>query len=126
VKAIRVLLAVDPRLLRDALHAALARHARLMVIDEESHNIDILIGAREHRADVVIMTVEPTADVPPLVTHLLAEFPEILVVGIHLCGQCVGIYRNHSKVRMLSDLTVSGLIRAIFRGASKHGATDEH
>lgn len=122
---IRVLLAVKPRLLRDALHAVLARHARLMVVDEESNTIDILMGAREHLVDVVIMTLEPTSDVPPLVERLLAQFPEMMVIGIHPHEQCAGIYRTGDKVRMLPDLTVSGIIRAVFQGESKHSEPEE-
>lgn len=124
VNPIRVLLTVEPRLLRDALHTLLAQDARLTVMDEESRNVDILVGARQHRADVVVATFEATSDVPPLVTHLLGGFPEILVVGIELREERVRTYRNSDEVRTVPDCTVSAIIRTIRRGASKGSEMD--
>jgi hypothetical protein len=73
---------------------------------------------------VVVATFEATSDSPPLVSHLLGEFPEILVVGIDLREQRVRTYRDRDEVPTVSDFTVSGIIRAILRGASKSGETD--
>ena len=122
MNSIRVLLAVEPRLLRDALHAVLVRHKRLVVFDEESRTIDVLIRAREHNVDVVILTPEPTVGAPPLVSRLLTEFPNILVVGLNPHEQCARVYRSNAKVRILLDLTASALIRAVSRGASQRAA----
>jgi hypothetical protein len=124
VNRIRVLLTVEPRLLRDALHTLLAQDARLTVIDGGSRNVEILVGARQHRADVVVATFEATSAVPPLVTHLLGEFPEMLIVAIALREGRVRTYRSPNEVRIVPDCTVPAIIRTILRGASKGGQTD--
>jgi hypothetical protein len=126
VNPLRVLLAVEPRLLRDSLHSLLARHPRLTVIEQESHTVDILFGVRQYRIDVVVATFEPSSDLPPLVTHLLGEFPDILVVGIELQVQRAWTCRNRNEICTDLDFTVSGIIQAILEGSSKRSEADDH
>ena len=123
---IRVLLAVEPRLLRDALHTVLVRHAELVVMDEEPRNIGILVGARKHSVDVVVATFEAASEISPLVTHLLGEVPEMLVVGIELREGRVRTYRNPHEMRTVPDFTLSAIIRAILRRASKSADNDSN
>jgi DNA-binding transcriptional LysR family regulator len=124
VDPLRVLLAVEPRLLRDALHSLLAQHPGLTVMDEESHTADVLFVVRQHKADVVVATFEPSSDLPPLVTQLVGEFPEILVVGIELQAHRIWTCRSRTEIRTASDFTVSGLIEAIVQGTSKRCEAD--
>jgi hypothetical protein len=74
----------------------------------------------------VVATFEPKSGVPPLITHLLAEFPELLVVAISLRQQRARIYRRGGKVRTIAEFTVSGIIRAIVEAAapSDHAGED--
>jgi DNA-binding NarL/FixJ family response regulator len=125
VNPIRVLLAVEPRLLREALAAVLAQHNGLMLINAQYNSIDKLIRALKHQVDVVILTCEPTSDVPALVRRLLAQFPDLSVIVIHPHKQCIGIYRINEQVHMASELSLSGIIRSIFRAASKQRQIDE-
>ena len=111
VNPLRVLLVVDLPLLRDALHTLLAQRKELTVVVEEPDNIDILVRTCLHRVDVLVATFESDFGVPPLVTHLLAEFPELLVVGINLREQRTWTYRNRVETRPVQGFSSRELSR---------------
>jgi hypothetical protein len=94
---------------------ALRRLSRLSVIDESVATLDVLTAARIHQADVVIMNIEQAFEVPPSVTLLLAGLPEILVVGIISGEDRAQIYEAGTHARTLTDLSLTGIVRAIER-----------
>lgn len=89
----------------------------LKIVDVELRNVEILVAAGRHRVDVVVATLEPSPRIPPLVTHLLAEFPRMKVVGIDAADQCARVYRDGCRVRTISCVTAEELIRAIIEDA---------
>jgi hypothetical protein len=115
---IRVLMAVSPPLLSDALRALLCRKAKIVIVDEVLDPVDILLRARNRRADVVVATLESVPDIPPLVTHLLAEFPDLLIVGIDMQMQRACTYRNRLEVQPIPDFSVAGITKAMVQRAA--------
>jgi hypothetical protein len=126
VDQLRVLLGVGPPLLRDMLHTMLVEHGRFLVIDVEPRTIDVLVETRRCRVDVVIATLEQGSDVPPLVTHLLAEFPEVLVVGVSLREQSARIYHRNRVARTIADFTFAAIVQAVLQETSERTETAEH
>jgi DNA-binding NarL/FixJ family response regulator len=115
VNPLRILLAVEPRLLRDALSIALEQHPRLLVSEHYSRSIDVLAEARQRRIDVVMMNVRQATETPILVKRLLAEFPQTVVIGILSGEERALIYRFDAETRLLTDVSVSGLIGAVIQ-----------
>jgi hypothetical protein len=117
---IQVLLAVEPRLLRDALQVLLARHARITVLNV-CRDLDLMFAPDLVRSDVVVATLEPVSGVPPLVMRLLAEFPGLLVVNIELCAERARIFSDGDAITTIPQITAAAIVRAILRGASQRG-----
>lgn len=113
VNQVRVLIAVEPPLLREALMTLLDQQPGFGVVDETNDRVAILLKARKERVDVVIATFKSTRGVPALVTHIMAEFPHILIVGIFLDEQRACVYRNRIDVRPITDYSAAGIVKAL-------------
>ena len=120
---VRIVLAARPRLFRDALCDSLAKAGGLLVERVGPGNLDILLGARRSRPDVVIATFASRPGIPPLVTHLVAEFPDLLVVGIFLDEGCARLYRHGRPGQLLAGDTLPRIIEAIVESASPPNET---
>jgi hypothetical protein len=122
----RILMAVTPQLLRDAIEIALiARQLKPVVMKEEYDSIDVLVRARQHKAEVVVVTLDSASGIPPMVTHLLDLFPKTRVVGIDMRAARAAVYRvsgDRMKVRLLREFSMSAISRAIIgrTGKSSH------
>jgi hypothetical protein len=105
-----VLVAVEPRLLREAICEGLAGDARIAVASEGGDPVEVLASAARIDAGVVIVTSAEPAGIPPLATHLFAEFPEITVIGI--CRQ-TGEVRVHRQVVTSETIPVESVERLV-------------
>jgi len=83
---IRVLLAVDQQMNRQLLRDAVASEADMEVVGEVAEPVDLLVRVAETGANVVLCSWAESAEVPPICTHLLAEYPGLLVVGLSESG----------------------------------------
>jgi DNA-binding NarL/FixJ family response regulator len=82
----RILLAVKPRLLSDALRRRLEADADAQVVGEVDNDLDLLLAVRATEANVVVQSW-PTGEMPAIVTHLLVEFPGLSLLGLPAQGQ---------------------------------------
>lgn len=62
--------------------------ADLDLVGEFDGPLQVLLGVRERRADVVVMDVENAHDTG-LETHLLGEYPALLILGVLETGAFV-------------------------------------
>jgi hypothetical protein len=126
VKQLQVLLAVKPPLfgeiLGKKLRKDLAGHARVVVMDEVRGAQDVRDWARDYKADVVLATIEPTQEVPELVTGLLAQFPDLMVVGISPHQASIRTYVI--QVRTIADSSSRGIALAVLERAKSDGSVD--
>jgi len=106
VDDIQVLLAVESPMLREALRETIRREPILNMVGEVSDPVDLLVAVRQTQANVVIMTWPETDGVPGVCSHLLLEFPELVVIGISATSDRVVACRQTITV---SDLPVAGL-----------------
>ncbi len=78
----RVLLALESHILREILANLLAREGDIEVVGQVDDPIGLLVAVEETQADVVLHTFHDSPELPGIVTHLLAEFPNVLVIGL--------------------------------------------
>jgi hypothetical protein len=110
IKQMAVLVAVEPRLLREAICEGLAGDARIAVATEGGDPVEVLASAARIDAGVVVVTSAEPAGIPSLATHLFAEFPEITVIGI--CRQ-TGEVRVHRQVVTSETIPVESVERLV-------------
>jgi hypothetical protein len=81
-----VLLCMQPQLLRDAMRQRVANHSGLRVIGEVQQEIDLLIAIRATNATLIVHTW-PGDEPPAIYTHLFAEFPGLVILGLTPSGK---------------------------------------
>jgi hypothetical protein len=111
----RVIVAVRPRLLRDALCEHLSPVARLRILEDDRDGAEILCAVEKHHADAVIATMDPAPGLPPLVDLLLDYYPRLHVIGIHPHDQRACSYRTRVVTRTLPEFSPSAIADALGR-----------
>lgn len=99
MNTIRVLLAVDSPMLRELLKDRIQPQRDIEVVGEAADPVDLLLAVHATQADVVIHTW-PESTTPGICSHLLAEYPGLLVIGIppnenraYACHQAISTTR---------------------------------
>jgi hypothetical protein len=77
----KILFAIRPKLLRDALCAQLAALGEVQVVGEVDNDLDLLLAVRATKANVVLHSWRDDA-MPALYTHLLQEYPGLVAIGV--------------------------------------------
>ncbi len=93
---IRILLPGGTSMIGEAIEAMLEREADFEVVGKATDPLDLLVAVAETRADVVIHPWPDSGQVPAVCTHLLMEYPYLLIIGIpttadqmYVCRQVV-------------------------------------
>ncbi len=116
MSGIRVLLACPRLKTLDVWKFLLAQEPAIEVVGEAEDPVDILLSAGSTQADVVVIDL-PTAERDPgLHSHLLAEYPQLKVIGVSSEGDStvvysIGIVRREAQE--ISLQTVTNLIRTL-------------
>jgi DNA-binding NarL/FixJ family response regulator len=107
---IRIIIA-DPTSIRRDIADAIANQADMEIVGETLDAIGLLIAVREKKADAVILAAD--SDIPGLCSHLLAEYPSLVVLALstgggkavleQLCPACREI-TNPSAERVVAAL----------------------
>ena len=90
---IRVLLALDPPLLREAVRCHLEREAGIEVVGEVQDPVDLLIAVEQFQADVVLHSWPTSEETPGVCTNLLLEYPDLVAIGLSPDGDVAYISR---------------------------------
>jgi DNA-binding NarL/FixJ family response regulator len=85
----RVLLAMERRMVREALKKMLLAQPDMQVVGEVDDPWDLLMAVREMDPDVLIQ-FWPDGKMPGVCTHVLTEAPHLLVLGVtpEQCFRC--------------------------------------
>ena len=113
---IRILLAVEPTILRESLRRVIEQQDDMVVVEQTCDPLDILLTVELQRIDVVVISSQVAEEMPDSCSHLFAEFPEIQVVTIAMDGERAFTFRHEIKAQELGDTSVSSLIRAFRTG----------
>jgi hypothetical protein len=113
---IRILLAQLPRALRDPLERTLSEQPDMVVTPVENH-VEVLLTAGESQADVVVIGMEDT-EPPGVVSHLLAEYPSLMIILVDVDDLHAFIYELRPDLMPIGEVSSAqfpNVIRAAVR-----------
>jgi hypothetical protein len=121
VSRIKVLLAPMPPLVRGLLTYVISSQADMRIVGRPTSLVGLLraVGRRgdrrnRRRPEVVLIPLEYPARIPGICTHLLAEDPDLLVLGIPAQGHTVVAFHRRTIIReRLENQSVDDLLKAI-------------
>jgi hypothetical protein len=99
----KILFAVRPQLLRDALCRQLAAQPDLQVVGDVDNDLDLLLAVRATEAEVVVHSWQGDR-MPALYTHLLQEYPGLTVIGLTEEGEL-----RHCQQRIVETRLADGI-----------------
>jgi DNA-binding NarL/FixJ family response regulator len=121
VTPIRVLLAGLPAL-HDVLDQARDAADDIELVDTTSEPSRILLATGQTKPDVVVIEMEGD-ELPGIATHLLAEYPDLKVLGVTHDIRRALLYEFRARLVPLGPLSPRGLVVAI-REAMRAEAAD--
>jgi DNA-binding NarL/FixJ family response regulator len=99
-------------MLRESLYELIAHESDIEVETVEPDPIELLAAVGRVEADVVIITLPETGD-PGLLSHLLTEYPDLLVIALSPADESAFVYRQVITKESLEPLSEEGLLHAI-------------
>lgn len=117
-EAVKILMVDVPDDLRSLLEDVIARQANMEVIGEAFDPIDLLVTVNETEADVVIMGHPEAEKMPGICTHLLTEFPILLILIISTIDQRAFLYERKIRQEEVSYTIPEDLIARVHEAYS--------
>jgi chemotaxis response regulator CheB len=112
-RLVKILMVDVPNGLRDLLQDVILRQENMLVVGEAIDPIDLLLTVNETDADVVIMG-HPQADhMPGICTHLLVEFPTLLILVISTIDHRAFLYERKITQKEVSYTFPEDLIAKV-------------
>lgn len=79
---VRVLVANQPRLMREVVRAALSRHADIEVVGEIEDELEILSAIERTQADCLIVAQEEFGRRPPICDFVFDKYPRMKILAV--------------------------------------------
>jgi hypothetical protein len=109
--SIRVLRA-GPLIPLHALDQILAAADDIELVGGATDPVEILLACGRMRAEAVVIPMEGD-ELPGIATHLLAEYPDVKVLGVTPDASRALLYERHARLTRLDDVPPPGLLDAI-------------
>lgn len=108
----RIILAIDPRLLREMLSRCFLKAANLNVVQEITNNKALPIAIEDTDAEWVIISLPTDSQLPDWVNHYMNEHPLVRIVAISANGDRVKM-KSQDQEEYLVDLSLKDLIHIL-------------
>lgn len=115
MKKIKVLLANKPRILRESLKDLIQGQPDMEVVAEVFDPVELLLKVGETHADVVLVELPDAAKDPGICSHLLAEYPEVLILAVSSGSGRAFLYRQTLSRQPIEQISSMGVLSAIRR-----------
>ncbi len=112
---VRVLLANSPRMLRESLQGLLDRQNDIEVATAPPDPIELLSAVDRTEADVVLVTLPESGADPGICSHLLAQYPELLVIAVSPVDGRAVVFKQVITREELRPVAEDDLLKAIRR-----------
>jgi DNA-binding NarL/FixJ family response regulator len=112
---IRVLLANEPQRVRDAFKEFLQCQSGVKVVGTVLDPVELLLAVNEVQADVVVLTLPESGEMPGICTHLLTEYPHLLIAALSSNRQSACLYRQEIVSEPLPNTSDEDILMAIRR-----------
>ena len=103
-------------MLRELLKDLICRQSDMEVVGEALDPLDVLYAVRKTEADVVVTTL-PKSGEPGISSHLLAEYPDLLVLALAPDGSDATLYRQVLVRESLRREALDGLLSTVRQAA---------
>lgn len=110
---VKILMVDVPGSLHNLLQDVIQRQANMLVVGEAFDPIDLLLTVNETDADVVIMGHPQAESMPGICTHLLTEFPILLILIVSTIDQRAFLYRRKITQEEVSYTVPEDLIARV-------------
>lgn len=106
-------------MLRELLRRLIDRQPDMEVVGEELDPLRLLLAVGERDAEVVVLTQPPAGGDPGLCSHLLSEYPRLVVLGLSPHGERAVLYRLQMTREELAERTDDHLLAALRRATAR-------
>jgi DNA-binding NarL/FixJ family response regulator len=110
---VRVLLANRPRVLRTRLAKLLQLQSDIEVVGTVLDPIELLSAVEDTQADVVVVTLPDSGEMPGICSHLLYEYPQLLILALSSTHTRACVYRQVITVEQLSGTSDQEILTAV-------------
>lgn len=110
---VKVMLATKPRLLRESLTDLIQRQTDMEMVGEVFEPIELLWAVGETNADVVVMALPDTNEDPGICSHLLAEYPQLLIIAVSRERDRAFLYQRRPTKELLLRPSNEEILTAI-------------
>ena len=112
---VKVLLANGPEALRTSLATFLQQQSDIEIVGTVLDPIELLVAVEDTQADVVVVTLPDTGEMPGICSHLLHEYPQLLILALSPDRTRACVYRQTITVEPLADISDEGILAALRR-----------
>lgn len=113
--SVKVLLANAPEALPTDLATLLQQQSDIEVVGTVLDPVDLLVAVGDTQADVVVMPLPDSGEMPGVCSHLLHEYPQLLILALSPARTRACVYRQAITVEPLADISDEGILRAVRR-----------
>ena len=106
-------------MLRELLKELICRQADMEVVGEALDPLEVLYAVRQTEADVVVTTL-PESGEAGISSHLLAEYPQLLVLALAPDGNGAVLYRQVLVKEVLPSTANDALLSVVRQAANNH------
>ena len=110
---INVLLAIRPQAIRESLRRSIQSQQDMVVVGEVLEPVEILLATSRAQADVVVLDLPEDNVDPGICSHLLSEYPHILILALSPDREQAVIYRHRVSKKHVSAESNISIISAI-------------
>ena len=122
--SVKVLVANRPEALRTGVATFLQQQSDIEVVGTVVDPVELLVAVGDTQADVVVMTLPDSGEMPGICSHLLHEYPQLLILALSSARTRACIYRQAITGEPLTDTSDEGILAVVRR--VKVGSTLGH
>jgi DNA-binding NarL/FixJ family response regulator len=113
MQKIKIMIASRPKMISDIIRNIIEHQLDMTIVGEVVDPISLLYTIREKSIDVVIMTPIKVNGEPKICSHLLANFPSLIIVALADNNETAYLYRTGAPKLCIEDPSGQSLIIAI-------------
>jgi DNA-binding NarL/FixJ family response regulator len=113
--SVKVLLANGPEALPTGLAMLLQQQSDIEVVGTVLDPVNLLVAVGDTQADVVVMALPDSGEMPGICSHLLHEYPQLLILALSPARTRACVYRQAIMVEPLADMSDEGILTAMRR-----------
>ena len=111
--SIKVLLANTPEALPAGLAILLQQQSDIEVVGTIVDPVELLVAVADTQADVVVVALPDSGEMPGICSHLLHEYPQLLILALSSARTKACVYRQAITVEPLADISDQGILTAV-------------